>query len=301
MQPPCVSVVIPAYNAQGYLFQSIESVLTQTFRDFECIVVDDGSTDRTPHIIDELARRDPRVRRLTIPHGGIVKGLNAGIQAARGRYIARTDADDICVPNRFDVQVRYMDEHPDCVVLGSKVTLVDPYDATLWDVNVKADHEAIEIELLRGNGWAVIHPSTMLRRETVLAVGGYRAEYEWVEDLDLFLQMARLGRLENLQEPLLRYRQHFASVNRTRLELQIERTKHAVIEGYRQRGKPAPGDFKPQVGTSMTRTQQIREWCERALYLKNWDSARRHALSLVRAEPGRALYWKYALHAVLKR
>jgi glycosyltransferase involved in cell wall biosynthesis len=301
MQPPRVSVVIPAYNAQRYLVESVESVLIQTFGDFECIVVDDGSTDRTAQIIDELARRDARVRKLTIPHGGIVKGLNAGIEAARGKYIARTDADDICLPTRFERQVQYLDEHPDCVVLGSKVTLVDPFNATLWDVDVKANHEAIETELLRGNGWAVIHPSTMLRRETVLVTGGYRAEYEWVEDLDLFLRMGRIGLLANLQEPLLRYRQHFASVNRTRLDTQIERTKHAVVDAYQQRGKSPPADFQPQVGTTMTRTQQIREWCERALYLKNWNSARRHALSLVRAEPARGIYWKYVLHALLKR
>lgn len=301
MQPPHVSVVIPAYNAQRYLADSLDSVLAQTFREFECIVVDDGSTDRTPQMIDDLARRDLRFRRLTIPHGGIVKALNAGIEVARGRYIARTDADDICLPPRFERQVQYLDAHPECVVLGSKVTLVDPFNATLWDVDVKADHEAIETELLRGNGWAVVHPSTMLRRSAVLAAGGYRAEYEWVEDLDLFLRMGQIGRIANLQEPLLRYRQHFASVNRTRLDTQVERTKHAVVEAYRQRGQSAPADFTPHVGTSMNRTQQIREWCERAIYLKNWDAARRHALSLVRAEPGCGIYWKYVLHALLRR
>lgn len=276
-------------------------MLAQSFRDFECIVVDDGSSDRTPAIIDELADRDPRVRRLTIPHGGIVKGLNAGIEAARGQYIARTDADDICLPERFDRQVRYLDEHPDCVLVGSKVTLVDPYNSTLWDVDVKAGHEEIEVELLRGNGWAVIHPSTMLRREAMLAVGGYRAEYEWVEDLDLFLRMGQIGRMTNLQEPLLRYRQHFASVNRTRLELQIERTHRAVIEAYGARGKSPPADFKVKVGTSISREEQIRGWCQHAAHLKNWSVAWRHGISLVRAAPARIESWKLMVKTLLKR
>lgn len=300
-QPPRVSVVVPAYNAQRYLLQSIKSVLAQTFGDFECIVVDDGSTDRTPHLIDELARGDSRVRRLTIPHGGIVKGLNAGVESARGQYIARTDADDICLPNRFELQVRYLDEHPECVMIGSKVTLVDPYNSSLWDVEVQSDHQAIEADLLRGNGWAIIHPSTMLRRDAVLRAGGYRAEYEWAEDLDLFLRMSLHGRLANLQESLLRYRQHFASVNRTRWETQNERTRRAVLDAYQQRGKPAPAGFKPEVGISMTRIEQTREWCQRAMYLKHWKVARRHAMAIIRAKPGDLNSWKMMMHALIRR
>ena len=299
--PPRVSVVIPAYNAQRYLRESVESVLQQSFKDFECIVVDDGSTDRTPAIIDELAARDPRVRRLTIEHGGIVKGLNAGVEAARGQYIVRTDADDICLPNRFERQVRFLDDHPDCVLAGSKVTLVDPYNSTLWDVEVKANHEQIEAELLRGNGWAVIHPSTLLRRDAMLAVGGYRAEYEWVEDLDLFLRMGQIGRLANLQEPLLRYRQHFASVNRTRLELQVERTRRAALEGYARRGQSPPADFQVKVGTSMTRAEQIQSWLHQARHIRNWKVARRHGWALVRAEPGKIDSWKLMARTLLKR
>lgn len=298
---PRVSVVIPAYNAQRYLAESLESVLRQTFTNFECIVVDDGSVDRTPRIIDEFGARDARVKRLTIPHGGIVKGLNAGVEAARGQYVARTDADDICLPDRFERQVRYLDEHPECVIAGSKVTLVDPYNSTLWDVEAKADHDAIEAELLRGNGWAIIHPSAMLRRETVFAVGGYRAEYEWVEDLDLFLRMGQVGRLTNLQEPLLRYRQHFSSVNRTRLQLQMERTQRAVLDAYDRRGQSPPADLKVKVGTSMTRAEQIRSWLHQARHINNWKVARRHGWALIREEARNVESWKLMMRTLLKR
>ena len=298
---PKVSVVIPAYNAQRYLFEAMESVLTQTFRNFECIVVDDGSTDRTPQIIDSLAAQDPRVRRMTIPHGGIVKALNAGLQVARADYIARTDSDDVCTPARFEKQVRYLDDHPECILLGTKATLIDPYSATLWDVEVKSDHEAIEAELLNGNGWAVIHPSVMMRKAAVLEVGGYRAEYEWVEDLDLFLRMARIGRMANLQDSLLRYRQHYGSVNRTKLGLQIERTGLAVMEGYRIRGLAPPAGFTPKVGTTMDRREQTRAWCQQALFTRNYFAARRHALAVVRAEPLRVDSWKLMLHALAGR
>lgn len=301
MAVPRVSVVIPAYNAQRYLFESLESVITQTYRNFECIVVDDGSTDRTPQIIDSLTAHDPRVRRLTVPHGGIVKALNAGVQAARAEYIARTDADDVCMPNRFERQVRFLDDHPDCVLVGSMVTLIDPYSSTLWDVPTKSDHESIEAELLTGNGWAVIHPSTMMRRSAILRAGGYRAEYEWVEDLDLFLRMARFGRLANLQEPLLRYRQHYGSVNRNKLDVQIERTARAVTEAHRHRGRTPPEGFMPRVGTTMSREEQTLAWCQHALFTRNYFAARRHALAVIRDQPLRVESWKLMLHALAGR
>jgi glycosyltransferase involved in cell wall biosynthesis len=298
---PRVSVVIPAYNAQRYLFESLESVLTQTFRDFECIVVDDGSTDRTPQIIDSLAVHDPRVQRLTVPHGGIVKALNAGLQVARGEYIARTDSDDLCVPDRFEKQVRYLDEHPVCAVVGSKVTLVDPYNSTLWDVQVKPDHEGIETELLNGNGWAVIHPSTMLRRGAVEQAGGYRGEYEWVEDLDLFLRMAQFGELANLQDSLLRYRQHYGSVNRNKLGTQIELTGRAVLDAYQRRGRTAPSGFTPRVGSTISRRDQTFAWCQQALFTRNYFAARRHALAMIRTEPLSLESWKLMVHALVQR
>src|SRR5258706_6371791 len=123
---PRVSILIPAYNAQRYIVEAVESMLAQTYGNFECIVVDDGSTDRTAPLLSELQRRDSRVRPLRVPHGGIVDALNAGADAARGDLIARMDADDVALPDRLDTQVRYMDAHPDVVALGSKVLLVDP-------------------------------------------------------------------------------------------------------------------------------------------------------------------------------
>jgi GT2 family glycosyltransferase len=237
---PLVSVVIPAYNAQRYLEAAVQSVLAQTFEDFECIVIDDGSSDRTPSILRDFAVADGRVRPIRISHAGIVQALNVGVRAARGRLIARMDADDLCYPDRFERQLKFLEEHPNCIAVGSAVMLVDPYNSTLWKIDVATDHAAIDADLLTGNGWALFHPTAILSRQAILDVGGYRAEYQWAEDLDLFLRLAEVGQLANLPDALLRYRQHFASVNRTKLEAQQLRSERVVLEAYHRRGIPTP-------------------------------------------------------------
>lgn len=298
---PRVSFVIPAYNAQRYLVQAVHSVLMQTFSDFECIVVDDGSTDRTSNLLSDLAVRDGRVRPMRIPHGGIVEALNAGINAARAELIARMDADDICMPERLARQVAYMDEHPECVAVGSQVTLVDPFNSTLWNIEVKTEHDQIEAELFRGNGWALFHPTALLRRQAMLDVGGYRPQYQWSEDMDLFLRLGEIGRLANMTEALLRYRQHFASVNRTKLEIQLRRSERVVIDAYRRRGKAMPPDFKLDTSPQLTRYEQIRAWCQRAIMTRNLYAARRHALVALRSEPLRYDSWSLMYHAIAGR
>lgn len=295
---PRVSVIIPAYNAQRYLGESVESVLAQTFTDFECIVVDDGSTDRTQRILSELAERDERLRSIRIPHGGIVEALNAGVSEARGELIARMDADDVCLPRRLARQVRHMDEHPECVTLGTAVMLVDPYGSTLWEIGVKPEHEQIDAELLKGNGWALFHPTALIRKTPMLAVGGYRPEYQWSEDIDLFLRMAEVGRLANLTDALLHYRQHFASVNRNKVELQLRRNRRLLTEAYQRRGRDLPDDFRLDPPFQLPPREQILAWGRRAIINGNFRVARKHAFQAIRAAPLRQDSWSLIYHSV---
>jgi len=295
---PRISVIIPAYNAQRYLAEAVESVLTQTFTDFECVVVDDGSTDRTQPILHELGQRDGRLRSIRIPHGGIVEALNAGVNEARGDLIARMDADDVCLPRRLARQLRYMDDHPECVALGTAVMLVDPYGSTLWEIGVKPEHEQIDADLLKGNGWALFHPTALLRKAPMLAVGGYRPEYQWSEDIDLFLRLAEVGRLANLTEPLLHYRQHFASVNRNKVELQLRRNERLLAEAYQRRGRPLPADFRLDPPFQLAPREQILAWGRRAIINGNLRVARKHALQALRAGPLRQDSWSLVYHSV---
>ena len=297
-QSPRVSVVIPAYNAQRYLTEAIESVLCQTFTDFECIVVDDGSTDRTARILVEMAERDGRVRTIRIPHGGIVEALNAGAREARGDLIARMDSDDICLPERLARQVRYMDQHPECLALGAAVMLVDPYGSTLWEIDIKTEHAQIEAELLKGNGWALFHPTALIRKGPMLEIGGYRPEYQWSEDIDLFLRLAEIGKLANLPDTLLHYRQHFASVNRNKVELQLRRNERLLAEAYRRRGRALPTGFRLEPPFQLPPREQIMAWGRRAIINGNLRVARRHALAAVRFSPLRKDTWHLMYHAV---
>jgi glycosyltransferase involved in cell wall biosynthesis len=292
---------MPAYNAERYLHEAVASVLTQSFEDFECIIVDDGSIDHTPSYLAELSERDGRIRPIRIAHGGIVEALNAGVREARGELLARMDADDICLPNRLEKQVRYLDGHPECVAVGSTVMLVDPFNSALGEIPVKNDHEQIEADLLRGNGWAIFHPTAVIRTDVLRQIGGYRREYQWSEDIDLFLRLAEHGKLANLPEPLLRYRQHFSSVNRTKLELQRNRSERVLAEAYARRGLPVPPRFNIDLGPQLTRYQQTLAWGKHALQLRSLRAARLHAFAALRIEPLRYESWSFAYHALAGR
>ena len=122
---PRVSVALPVHNCERYVAEAIESILAQTFTDFEFLIVDDGSTDGTLPILNRFAARDSRIRVISRPNTGIVGALNEMLGLARADLVARMDADDVALPVRFERQVRYLDEHPECVMVGSRVTIID--------------------------------------------------------------------------------------------------------------------------------------------------------------------------------
>jgi len=293
-----ISVILPAYNARRYIDEALRSVLAQTRADFECLVIDDGSTDDTAVLVGRHAASDSRLRLLRLEHGGIVGALNCAIAAARGPLLARMDADDICLPRRFERQAQFLQEHPECVAAGSWVMLTDPYGCDVQEVHPSVEHEPIEADLLNANGWAMFHPTVMMRRDAVVKAGSYRRQYQWSEDIDLFLRLAEIGRLSNLPEVLLRYRQHFASVNRTRRNLQMHINRQLLDETYRRRGLgPLPGHL-PVVYPTMTPFEMARGWCWEAMKRHNWPVARRHAIAAMRHRPFKPDSWKLAYRSL---
>ena len=297
---PAVSVVVGAYNAQRYLPEMIESILGQTFRDFEFILVDDGSTDLTPHIIAEFARKDARIRPIRIPHGGIVDAANAGLKAATADLIARADSDDVALPQRFEKQVAYLAEHSECVCVGSRMLLIEPFGSSMGESVHRLTHEEIDAELLRGSGWAMPQPVAMMRKWAVDKIGGYRNEYLWSEDLDLFLRLAEVGRLANLPDVLVKYRNHPGSTNHRRAKIQQELSQKCVLETYRRRGLPVPTNLNmmsPDGGPA----DRYLNWAWAALRARNVRGARRHALTALRLEPFSLHAWKATYCAIRGR
>ena len=284
---PTVSVVMPVYNARRYLAEAVDSVLAQTLTDFELIAVDDGSTDDSLQVLREYEARDARVRVITRVNTGIVGALNDGLVAARGHFIARMDSDDLCLPERFEKQVAFLRAHPDHVLVGSQVLLIDPEGAALCPKrDSEYTHERIDWAHLH-HRWPMVHPSVMMRREAVAAVGGYRDKYQWLEDLDLFLRLAEIGKLAALPDVLLRYRLHTGSVCHTR-----EADQHSIRPGlyaevYQRRGiRPQEQNGAPKSSGALDRAG-AREmlWGWWALIGGNVSTARKYAFRAVRAAP----------------
>lgn len=291
--PPAVSVVMTVYNTREYVAEAVESVLGQTLADFEFIVIDDGSTDRSAEILRRFAARDGRVRLVSRANTGIVAAANEGIGVARGKYLARMDSDDVCLPHRFETQVKYLDDHPECVLVGSRVTVVDPYGSPVFVSGQKLTHEQIEAELLSsGGGWAVVQPSAMMRLDAVRKVGGYRGRHNVSEDQDLFLRLAEVGRVANLEEPLLKYRRHYKSVMHTQWQERQEVKERIVREAYERRGQPMPADWKFDDWKPTPVAEQARAWGWAALKVGNVKVARRHALRALVAAPLSAEAWR---------
>jgi GT2 family glycosyltransferase len=240
-RPPRVSVVLPIYNGGPFLADAVNSILAQTFRDFELIAIDDGSRDTSGEILDRFALADSRVRALHQTNTGIIGALNRGLALARGEFIARMDADDVAQPERLARQAVFLDAHPNIAVVGSAVTLIDERGKRIRDVAYPVTPEAVA-EFLE-IGAPLAHPAVMMRRDAVLAVGGYREAYRHAEDYDLWLRMAERYRMANLPDRLLLYRQHEAKHSFTYAVEQRFATRIALAAARcRRAGRPDPTD-----------------------------------------------------------
>ncbi|MDB5293046.1 MAG: glycosyl transferase family 2 [Phycisphaerales bacterium] len=292
-----LSVVLPVYNNERYLPAALDSVLTQTFADFELIAIDDGSPDGSLAVLRRYEAMDPRVRVISRPNTGIVGALNDGIAVSRGELIARMDADDLSLPDRFARQISFLNEHPDHVAVGCQVLLMDGDGLPIClKKDTEFTHERIDHAHLH-NGWPVVHPAVMMRRSAIEAVGGYRTRFQWQEDMDLFLRLAEIGKLANLPDPLLQYRLHFDSVTWKRREEQGSLRAALYEETRRRRGMP-PEEGPPERITHNTKWELHKLWAWWALAAQNLRTARKHALRAVTCGPLSPESWRVLACAV---
>jgi hypothetical protein len=199
-----VSVVMAVHNGELFLDEAIRSILDQRFGDFEFIIIDDGSTDGTGERLGHYRQLDGRVQVHTQEKQGHAASLNQGCGLARGKYLARMDADDIALPDRFERQVAFLERHPQVAVLGGAAHLIDRNGHTLGCRRFPAQDRAIKKVLPHRN--PLIHSTVMMRKAAFEAVQGYRPAFEDAEDYDLWLRMSERYQLANLVEPLGSFR-----------------------------------------------------------------------------------------------
>lgn len=205
-----ISVIMPVYNGERYTKETIESVIAQTFPDFEFIIIDDGSTDNTLGIVNSF--NDNRIKILKQNHGGIVKALNLGIKESQGEYIVRIDADDMCVQNRFKKLVEYMDQNKSVVVCGSWAEMINENGEVIGELKYPPiNNDNIRKYILLHNPF--IHPSVIFRKDILNKVGGYK-NFKHNEDYELWTRMLRLGEGYNIPENLIKYRVHKKQITR---------------------------------------------------------------------------------------
>jgi len=222
---PKVGVVMPVYNAEKYLRQSIESILSQTYVDFELICINDGSTDSSRRIIEEFIWKDNRIRLFDMPvNSGVTKALNYGLLVSRSEYIARMDADDIANKDRLEKQVNFLNENPNIMVVGSFFRSWNSDLSSIVWVNddIPTDPEIIKEVLL--SRCCVGHPTVLMRRRIIEIVGGYNESQDCkaVEDYELWLRISRRFKIANLPSMLLEHRVHDNQVSHSLNTIQKE-------------------------------------------------------------------------------
>jgi glycosyltransferase involved in cell wall biosynthesis len=187
--------------------------------DFEFLIVDDGSVDESTEIVDEYMRRDPRIRLIRQDHSGLIVALNRGCGLAQGRYIARLDSDDLAKDNRLELQVDHMEHHPEVVLLGGGFECINTDGTVLFVMRWPGCGHGLHDYLLLD--CYIAHTTVMFKRDTFLAIGGYRPHFEDAEDYDLYLRMSDRSIVDNLPMVLCQYRLHDQQISAKNCAQQI--------------------------------------------------------------------------------
>lgn len=231
---PKISVVMPVYNAEQYLDKAIQSILNQSYSDFEFIIINDGSLDSSLKIIKKFKRQDKRIFLIDKDNGGIVEALNQGLRIAKGKYIARMDGDDVAYLNRFEEQIKVFENNPQIDLVYTDTMLIDKNGDVVCD-SWRPDLEKTLLNLKINT--FVPHPTVMFNKNTVLKLGGYTQKRPHAEDLDLWLRMLNHGcKFFYLKKTLLNYRLNPNSVRANTSEnYWYKVATRAIISGYRIR------------------------------------------------------------------
>lgn len=301
---PKVSVIIPIYNSEKYLSEAILSILNQTFSDFELLLADDCSTDDTLKIAKSLAEKDQRITLLeNEKNSGVSYTRNKLHQIAQGEFIAVMDADDVALPDRFKVQLDFLESNPDVVCVGSNHGLIDEHGHFLTTLELLEDDEAIQSAALEGHG-SICHPCAMIRKSALDEIGGYDESLSSALDLDIWLKLGEIGKLANIQTRLLDYRLHSSSISGSKGGKQRLNARAACENAWQRRG--IQGEFtaaepwRPQ-NDKQSKLEFALKYGWWAYGSESFKGACFYAMKALRASPLASNAWKLLILSVAGR
>jgi glycosyltransferase involved in cell wall biosynthesis len=286
------------FNTREYVDAAVRSVLRQDFRDFELVIVDDGSTDGCADVLRSLAAEDARIRLVSRPNKGLIATRNELLSLAQADLVAWMDSDDLAVPGRLSAQWQRFESEPGLVCLGGAALCIDPDGYPLAVERFVLGHD----EIVRGQaeGGAMRFPTTMMRREAALRVGGFREPFRLGEDLDLFCRLSEAGRMANLPEVLLEYRQHPRSASAV-LAPQWEAYRQVILALAQERREGRPDRLQRGETVTVPVVRAVADdlpddidlrWARRALEQGYWRTAWKYGTAALRRKPWSLSSWK---------
>ena len=296
MTSPEISIIMPVYNGGKYLNEAIDSILQQTFTDFEFIIINDGSTDNSLKIIKSY--NDERILLIIQKNQGVAKSLNNGIKIAKGKYIARMDADDISYKNRLEIQYNFLENNQNVVAVGGNAYVIDQIGTYVYTTDYPLINKDIKSALSFKSPF--IHSSVVLRKNTVERAGLY-PKIPIAQDIFLFNKMSGYGDFANIPQPLIKYRlTPTASTMRTKLTLKILKD---AIEYYATHNKFSDDHFD-KINASVVITSSNQKHYQYHLLLSKkylWDnyqptlSRKNISMALKYKKTSAILYFLYIL------
>lgn len=239
MTKPQISIIMSVYNGEDYVAESVTSILLQKYKNFEFIIVNDGSTDNTLSILKEYMHKDKRIKLIDQENKGLTKSLNIAASKAQGKYIARQDADDISLPNRFTKQIRYLQRNKNVKFLGSSNFMIDSKGKVINYFLRPRKSSQIRKYMPKGN--QICHGSIMMCRETFCKLNGYDESYRFAQDYELWFRALKEGYdVENLRQLLYLWRIHENSIAGAKQQKQRECVAN-IVKQYS--GEKLPDQF----------------------------------------------------------
>ena len=235
---PLVTILLSVFNGMPYLKECVQSLRNQDYPLLEILIFDDGSTDGSGEWLEKQASEDARISLIRQSNQGLTPTLNRGVRLAQGKYIARIDSDDIAFRERISRQVDFLENpiNEEVVVVGTCAEIIDEDGEIVWTFRLPQDHFTLTAKLKAGVGGVILHPSVMMRTDALVKVGGYREKFRRGQDFDLWIRLSEVGKLANIDEPLIYWRHHDSSIGYTASEEQWQSIVDSLKDAAKRQG-----------------------------------------------------------------